>query len=147
MDWLRTTSKTGIDVSGGAEPPQESSNNNIFFGPFVRYFIPYRDDQAFFIGSSVSFGNSRNQFIGRDNVTQSINTNLLTIGVGPGFTIYSNNGLALEALVKYNFVKNDSDIDVQGIKRTSQSWTNAVDFSVGLQYYFGGFKAATINNN
>jgi outer membrane protein W len=146
MDWLNTNSKTGVDVSGGTTSPQETSNSNVLFGPFARYFIPAGDDKAFFIGSSLAFGNSKNQFTGSDNTTQSINTSLLTIGVGPGFTIYSNNGLALEALVKYNFAKSDSEIDVQGIKRTSQSWTNAVDFSVGLQYYFGGFKTARINN-
>ena len=146
MDWLKTSSKTGVDVSGGTAAPQESSNNNILFGPFLRYFIPTGDDKAFFIGSTVAFGNSKNQFTGSNNTTQSINTSLLTIGVGPGFTIYSNNGLALEALAKYNFAKSNSEIDVQGVKRTSISWTNAIDFSVGLQYYFGGFRTATVNN-
>lgn len=146
MDWLRTNSKTGIDVSGGTAPPQESSNSNVLFGPFLRYFIPTGDDKAFFLGTAVSFGNSKNQFTGSDNVVQSINTSLLTVGVGPGFTIYSNDGWALEALVKYNFAKSDSEIDIQGLKRTSQSWTNAVDFSVGVQYYFGGFKSANANN-
>jgi hypothetical protein len=67
---------------------------------------------------------------------------LLTIGVGPGFTIYSKNGLALEALVKYNFARSNSEINVQDINRISKTWTNAVDFSVGIQYYFGGFKSA-----
>jgi outer membrane protein W len=147
MDWLRTSSKTGVDVSGGGAAPQESRNNNVLFGPFARYFFPTGDDKAFFLGSSVSFGNSDNVFTGSDNVTQSIYTSLLTIGVGPGFTIYSNNGLALEALVKYNFARSNSEIDIQGIKRTSLSWTNALDFSVGVQYYFGGFRTATVNNN
>jgi outer membrane protein W len=147
MDWLNTRSKTGVDIDGGTEPSQETNNNNILFGPFVRYFIPTGDDNAFFVGTSVSFGNSKNEFTGSNNETQSINNSLLTIGVGPGFTIYSNNGLALEALVKYNFAKSDSEIDIQGIKRTSQSWTNAVDFSIGLQYYFGGFRATTNINN
>ena len=67
-------------------------------------------------------------------------------GVGSGFTIFSRNGLALEALVKYNFAKSKSEIDVQGVKRVSQAWTNAVDFSVGLQYYFGGLRSAARNN-
>lgn len=147
MDWLRTTSSTGVDVSGGSAPAQKSSNSNILFGPFARYFFPYADDQAFFLGTSVSFGNAQNQFTGSDNVQQSINTNLLTIGVGPGFTIYSRNGVALEALAKYNYIRNDSEIDIQGVKRTSRSWTNAIDFSVGLQYYFGGFRTVTVNNN
>lgn len=146
MDWLRTTNKTGIDVSGGTTPTQESSNNNILFGPFLRYFIPTGDDKAFFIGTSLSFGNSKNEFTGSDNTTQSINTSLLTLGVGPGFTIFSTDGWALETLIKYNFAKSDSEIDIQGLKRTSKSWTNAVDFSVGVQYYFGGFRAARNTN-
>ena len=142
MDLIRTNSKTGVDLAGGTATPQESSNNNALFGPFVRYFIPFGDDKAFFIGSTVGFGNSKNQFT-TGNTTQSINTSLLTVGVGPGFTIYSSNGLALEALVKYNFANSNSKIDVQGIQRTSKTWTNAVDFSVGVQYYFGGFRAVT----
>jgi outer membrane protein W len=146
MDWLNTSSKTGVDVTGGTASPQESNNNNVLFGPFVRYFIPTGDDNAFFIGTSVSFGNSKNEFTGSSNEKQSVNNSLLTIGVGPGFTIYAKNGLALEALVKYNFAKSDSEINVQGIKRTSESWTNAVDFSVGLQYYFGGFRTVSIDN-
>lgn len=146
MDWLRTSSKTGVDVSGGTAPPQESSNNNVLFGPFVRYFLPIGNNQAFFIGSTLGFGNSKNQYTGSDNVVQSINTSLLTLGLGPGFTIYSNNGLALETLVKYNYAQSDSDIDIQGVQRTSQAWTHAIDFSVGLQYYFGGFRTATSKN-
>ena len=141
MDWLKTNSSTGVDLSGGTTAPQKSNNNNILFGPFMRYFISTGDDKAFFLGTTVGFGNSKNEFTAND-ATQSINNSLLTIGVGPGFTIYSKNGLALEALVKYNFAKSNSSIDVQGIQRTSKTWTNAVDFSVGLQYYFGGFRAA-----
>jgi outer membrane protein W len=142
MDLIRSNSSTGVDLSGGTGASQESTNNNVLFGPFIRYFMPLGDDKAFFIGSTLGFGNSKNQFTA-NNVTQSINTSLFTVGVGPGFTIYSNNGLALEALVKYNFANSDSKIDVQGIQRTSKTWTNAVDFSVGVQYYFGGFRSAT----
>ena len=142
MDLIRTSSKTGVDLAGGTSAPQESTNNNLLFGPFIRYFIPFGDDKAFFIGSTVGFGNSKNQFVA-SNTTQSINTSLLTIGVGPGFTIYSSNGLALEALVKYNFANSNTKIDVKGIQRTSKTWTNAVDFSVGIQYYFGGFRAVS----
>jgi Outer membrane protein beta-barrel domain len=142
MDLINTNSKTGVDLTDGTTAPQESSNNNVLFGPFIRYFIPFGDDKAFFIGSTLGFGNSKNQFTA-GNTTQSINTSLLTIGVGPGFTIYSRNGLALEALVKYNFASSNSKIDVQGVQRTSKTWTNAVDFSVGLQYYFGGFRSAS----
>ena len=141
MDWLKTNSSTGVDLNGGTLAPQKSENNNVLFGPFIRYFFPSGEDKAFFLGTTVGFGNSKNQFIS-NNSTQTINNSLLTIGVGPGFTIYSKNGLALEALVKYNFARSNSEINVQDINRISKTWTNAVDFSVGMQYYFGGFKAA-----
>ena len=141
MDWLKTHSSTGVDLNGGTLAPQKSENNNVLFGPFIRYFFPTGEDKAFFLGTTVGFGNSKNQFIS-NNSTQTINNSLLTIGVGPGFTIYSKNGLSLEALVKYNFARSNSEINVQDINRISKTWTNAVDFSVGIQYYFGGFKAA-----
>ena len=140
MELTRANSKAGVDLSGGTAVQQESDNNNILFGPFVRYFFPVGDGQALFIGSTLGFGNSKNQF-SSGGVSQSINTSLLSIGVGPGFTIYSKNGLALEALVKYNFANSDTEIDVKGVQRRSKTWTNAVDFSVGMQYYFGGFRA------
>jgi outer membrane protein W len=142
MDWLKTHSSTGVDLNGGTLAPQKSENNNVLFGPFIRYFFPTGEDKAFFLGTTVGFGNSKNQFIS-NNSTQTINNSLLTIGVGPGFTIYSKNGLSLEALVKYNFARSNSEINVQDLNRISKTWTNAVDFSVGIQYYFGGFKAAT----
>jgi hypothetical protein len=141
MDWLRTNSSTGVDLNGGTEAPQKSNNNNVLFGPFARFFLPMGDDKAFFIGSTLGFGNSKSQYIA-NNTTQSIDNTLLNIGVGPGFTIFSRNGMALEALVKYNYAKSTSIIDVQGVKRTSKTWTNAIDFSVGVQYYFGGFRSA-----
>ena len=146
MDWLKTNSSTGVDLNGSVSTPQETNNNNLLFGPFIRFFIPVEDDKAFFIGSTVGFGNSKNQYIS-DGKTQSINNNLLSVGVGPGFTIYSRNGLALEALVKYNFARSNSEIDVQSIKRVSKTWTNAVDFSVGLQYYFGGVRSSGVSNS
>lgn len=141
MDLLMTKSSTGVDLSGATKPQESSENNNVLFGPFVRYFIPVGEDKAFFIGTVVGFGKSKNQFTA-DNKTQSIDNSLLNIGVGPGFTIYSNNGVALEALVKYNFARSNTEIDVQSVKRVSKTWTNAVDFSVGIQYYFGGFRSA-----
>ena len=141
MDWLRTNSSTGVDLNGGVAAPQKSNSNNVLFGPFARFFIPLGDDKAFFIGSTLGFGNSKSEYTA-DNTTQSIDNTLLNIGVGPGFTIFSRNGMALEALVKYNYAKSTSIIDVQGVKRTSKTWTNALDFSVGIQYYFGGFRSA-----
>lgn len=142
MDLFSLSSSSGIDVTGNDSPPQDSRNNNVLFGPFVRYFFPVSDDQAFFIGSTLGFGSSKNRYTA-DNQTQTINNTLLSVGVGPGFTIYSNKGLALETLVKYNFAKSKSEIDVQGVRRVSETWSNGVDFSVGLQYYFGGFRSAS----
>jgi hypothetical protein len=140
MDWLATYSSTGVDLGGGTAAAQQTNNNNMLFGPFIRYFLPIDMDKAFFIGTALGFGNSRNQFIA-DTKAQTINNNLLTIGVGPGFTIYSHNGLALEALAKYNFARSISEINVLGVQRTSKTWTNALDFSIGLQYYFPSFKS------
>lgn len=141
MDWLRTTSSTGIDLNGNNASPQETDNNNLLFGPFVRFFLPF-DDKAFFIGSTVGFGNSRNQFVS-DGKSQSINNNILSVSVGPGFTIFSKNGIALEALVKYNFARSKSEIDLQSVKRFSTTWTNAVDFSVGMHYYFSAVRSSS----
>ena len=140
MDWLKTSSSNGIDLTGAPTIPQKSSNNLVLFGPFIRYFIPVGDDKSFFIGSTLGLGNSKNQFIA-NNQTQTINNSLLNVGVGPGFTIFSSNGLALEALVKYNFAKSKTEVEIQNVKRTSNTITNALDFSVGLQYYFRGFKS------
>jgi hypothetical protein len=71
MDWLKTNSSTGVDLNGGTLAPQKSENNNVLFGPFIRYFFPSGEDKAFFLGTTVGFGNSKNQFIS-NNTTQFI---------------------------------------------------------------------------
>jgi hypothetical protein len=139
MDWLRTTSTAGVDLGNTSAPTQRSENDNLLFGPFMRYYIPSGENKAYFLDATVGFGNSRNQFI-ENNETQIIDNSLLSIGVGPGFTIFASDGIALEALVKYNFAKSDSQINVGDISRTSVTWTNALDFSVGIRYYFGGVR-------
>ncbi|WP_373548250.1 hypothetical protein [Haliscomenobacter sp.] len=141
MDWLRTTSTAGVDLGDATVPPVRSENDNLLFGPFVRYYIPSGENKAYFLDATIGFGNSRNQFI-ENKETQIIDNSLLSIGVGPGFTIFASDGIALEALVKYNFAKSDSQINVGEISRTSVTWTNALDFSVGIRYYFGGVRPA-----
>ena len=69
MDLFSLSSSSGIDVTGNDSPPQDSRNNNVLFGPFVRYFFPVSDDQAFFIGSALGFGSSKNRYTA-DNVTK-----------------------------------------------------------------------------
>lgn len=140
MDWLRTTSTAGVDLGGDvAAAAVRSENDNLLFGPFMRYYVPSGENKAYFLDATVGFGNSRNQFV-ENNETQIIDNSLLSIGVGPGFTIFASDGIALEALVKYNFAKSDSQINVGEISRTSVTWTNALDFSVGIRYYFGGVR-------
>ncbi len=135
----RTTSQS--DITDPNSPEQSSENSDLLFGPFARYYVGVSDDKAFFLGATLGFGSSRDQFSSSNGSSQTINNNIVTVGVGPGFTVFSNSGFALEALVKYNFANSNSDINLDGITRESNTRTHAFDFSVGIQYYFGGLRS------
>lgn len=123
------------------ENENNSIDSDLLFGPFARYYLPVGDDMAFFIEADAGFGNSVDE-ITRDGDSQLINNSVFAVGVGPGFTIFSNNAFGIEALVKYNYARSDSDIDLNGISSTSTTLTNAIDFSVGFQVYFAGMQRA-----
>ncbi|HKK78209.1 MAG TPA: outer membrane beta-barrel protein [Phaeodactylibacter sp.] len=118
-----------------------NEDSNLLFGPFGRYYIPTASDMAFFLEGSFGFGNaSDNLLIAGES--QRINTNIMAFGLGPGFTIFSNSAVGIEALVKYNFARSRFDTDIAGVQRETVTRTNQFDFSIGFQFYLGGFEAA-----
>lgn len=140
MDFIANRTTSQSDITDPNSPEQMSENSDLLFGPFARFYVGVSDDKAFFLGTTVGFGSSRDQFTAANGNNQTINNNIVTVGIGPGFTVFSNSGFALEALVKYNYAHSNSDINLDGITRESNTRTHAFDFSVGLQYYFGGFQ-------
>lgn len=113
----------------------EENDNDLLFGPFIRYYFPVGNNMSFFLESTAGFGSSSNtsDFGGQ---TQDISTNVFAFGIGPGFTIFSSNAIGIEALVKYNYASSDADFDVSGETANVITTTNQFDFSVGLQFYF-----------
>lgn len=140
MDLIASRTSSQTDITDPNSPGQTSQNSNVLFGPFARLYVAVSDDKAFFLGSTLGFGSSRDQFTAAAGNNQTINNNIITVGIGPGFTVFSNSGLALEALVKYNYARSNSDIKIDDVTRESTTRTHAFDFSVGLQYYFGGLR-------
>ena len=139
MDLIASRTSSQKDITDPDSPKQTSENSNVLFGPFARLYVTVSDDKAFFLGSTLGFGSSRDQYLSDGGNNQTINNNIITVGIGPGFTVFSNSGLALEALVKYNYARSGSDINLDNVTRKSVTRTHAFDFSVGLQYYFSGF--------
>jgi hypothetical protein len=139
MDFISSFTSGPIDITDPNSPQNTTSNSDVLFGPFVRFYQPVAEDKAFFLTTTLGFGSSKDEFES-NNTTQSVNNNIVTLGIGPGFTVVSKGGLALEAIVKYNYARSQSDIMLQGVERSSTTFTNAFDFSIGIQYYFAGFK-------
>lgn len=129
----------GLDYTTSSETRQgetKTKDSDLLFGPFARIYFPFTD-KAFFLQGNFGFGNSSdNLTIGGQN--QNINTNIFAVGAGPGFTIFSNDAIGLEALVKYNYARSKFDIDIAGVKTTTTTKTNQVALSLGLQVYFSG---------
>lgn len=140
MEFIGSRTTAQKDLTNPSSGEQTSENSNVLFGPFARLYLAVSDDKAFFLGTTLGFGSSRDQFDLSAGNTQTINNNIVTLGIGPGFTVFSKSGLALEALVKYNYAHSHNNIDLDGTSRETNTHTNAVDFSVGIQYYFGGFR-------
>ena len=134
----------GADYTQNAvtEPNSDKTeDSDLLFGPFLRYYFQAGDNVAFFLVGNFGFGNSKdNQTIGE--IKQKIETNVLAFGTGPGLTVYSKGGFAIETIIKYNYAKSTFDTTIGGVNTTSKSRTNQFSLSLGLQYYFGGFKGA-----
>lgn len=126
----------GLDYTSSTEKDagdEKTTDSDLLFGPFARYYFPF-GDKAFFLQTNFGFGNSSdNLLIGTER--QNINTNILAVGAGPGFTIFSNDAFGLEALVKYNYARSKFDVSVAGVKTTTTTKTNQVALSLGLQIY------------
>jgi len=131
----------GLDYTSSTETGEgndKTTDADLLFGPFARYYFPF-GDKAIFLQGNFGFGNSaENTTVG--GVDQNINTNILAVGAGPGFTIFSSDGIGLEALVKYNYARSKFDIDLAGVKRTTTTKTNQIALSLGLQIYFAGLR-------
>ena len=119
----------------------DASNNSIF-GPFVRYYLPTTTNRTLFFGAGVGFGNSSDQ-IQLATGQQNIENRLMAISGGPGFTIFSNDAIGIEGLVRYYFIRNNSDISLPNQTPISTTInTSQVDFSIGIQFYLSGVRAA-----
>ncbi|MEY3243495.1 MAG: hypothetical protein RIR11_4934 [Bacteroidota bacterium] len=131
----------GMDYTSSSETrvgQPKTKDADLLFGPFGRLYFPF-DDKAIFLQANFGFGNSAdNLTVGGEN--QSINTNIFAVGAGPGFTIFSNDAIGLEALVKYNYAQSKFDIDIAGVKTTTTTKTNQIALSLGLQVYFSGLR-------
>lgn len=139
MNYIFNQTSTPEDFDSPNAGKVESSNTDVLFGPFARIYLPFLDNKALFISTTMGFGKSEDEFIS-DSGIQSVDNDLFTASIGPGFTIMAADGLALEAIVKYNYTRSESDIILDGEARSTTTKTNAFDFSVGIRYYFRGFQ-------
>ena len=131
----------GLDYTSSTETREgndKTKDSDLLFGPFARYYFPF-GDKAVFLQGNFGFGNSsENSNLG--GTDQNINTNILAFGAGPGFTIFSNDAIGLEALVKYNYARSKFDLDIAGVKTTTTTKTNQIALSLGIQVYFAGLR-------
>ena len=131
----------GLDYTSSSETRQDqpkTKDSDLLFGPFARYYVPF-GDMAFFLQGNFGFGNSSdNLSVGGE--TRNINTNIFAVGAGPGFTIFSNEAIGIEALVKYNYARSKFDIDIAGVKTNTTTKTNQIALSLGIQVYFSGLR-------
>ncbi len=110
-------------------------DSDLLFGPFLRYYALASEDTGFFLEVAFGFGSSVDEIIfGGEEQTTS--TNVLAASAGPGFTIFNSKGIGLEALVKYNFARSSFDINFRDQTLETITWTNQVDLSLGLVFYF-----------
>lgn len=119
----------------------KAEDSNVLFGPFARYYMPMNNNLYFFGEAGFGFGNSRDTK-DLETGTQKINTNLMSFGVGPGFTIIASNAIGIEALIKYNYARSKFDTEILGVKQNTTSNTNQFSISLGVQFYFAGLKPA-----
>ncbi len=123
-----------------SEPNEDRTDDSDFlFGPFMRYYFPLENNMAFFVEADFGFGNSSDDLIVGGG-QQKLNTNIFAIGAGPGFTIYSDNAIGIEALFKYNFARSEFTTDIDQVTTETITKTGQFDIALGIQFYFGGIQ-------
>lgn len=126
----------GVGVDYTLNTSKDRLDSDLLFGPFVRYYIPFGEDKALFFEADFGYGNTADQ-LETDQGTRQALTNVFAGGIGPGFTIFSNDAIGIEALAKYRFASGNNRITTPTNETfTSNSITHSFDFSVGLQIYF-----------
>lgn len=146
LDYTLNRSKRPENVFDPDTDYDTSYDSDLLFGPFTRLYLPIGKEKAFFVEGAVGFGSSRDE-IEVDGNTQYTSNNIIALGVGPGFTIVSSDGVGIEALVKYNWARSNSDINFQGVQTETTNFTNAIDFSIGFQVYFTRLATASRSSN
>jgi hypothetical protein len=133
----------GADVSLGyahAKVDDTKTNSvNYGVGAFGRYFI---DDKSvefskrakFFLEANVGFVGTNAKTKVDDVETNSVSTNGLGVGFGPGVAYFITPNVGLEALVKYNL----------GVGFGSSVTSHQVAFNLGFQIYLPSSKARQI---
>lgn len=134
MDYLLTSSRDKTQNS--ASNNQRTSDTKLLFGPFARLYLPFGGQQAFFLGAVYGFGKSETEIADAGGVPQTVRTSISTFGAGPGYAIFSNSRVSLEAQAKYNYGISRNTLSVDAVNQTTKTNTTAWDFVVGLHFFF-----------
>ncbi|MBR9919821.1 MAG: outer membrane beta-barrel protein [Bacteroidetes bacterium] len=139
MELISNETEAPININDPNTTTVESSNLDVLFGPFARIYLPIRHNQSFFLSSTFGFGSSDNSIRSGEEIFE-VDNSLTTLGIGPGYTIFAQNGMALETIFRYNYAQSKSEIQLENEVRESKTITHAFDFSIGIRYYFGGLR-------
>ncbi len=141
LDYTLNKVEEPVDITDPQSSLDEEFDSDLLFGPFTRLYLPVGQDKAFFFQADFGFGSAIDEIVIQGE-TQTTSTNVFAVGIGPGFTIFSNDAIGIEALVKYNYARSESDLALLGQNRETITTTNQIDFSVGLQIYLAGMRPA-----
>ncbi|MCB0582723.1 MAG: outer membrane beta-barrel protein [Phaeodactylibacter sp.] len=145
MDYTLNRLREPKDINDPNTDYEKSFDSDLLFGPFTRVYLPVGQDKAFFLEATAGFGSSESQ-VSIDGVSQTVSNDVLAIGIGPGFTILSNDAIGIEAQLKYNWARSNAEIIFNDINTNTQTYTNQIDFSIGLQVYFARIRPAKVEN-
>lgn len=112
-----------------------TSDTKLLFGPYARIYFPFAGDQALFLGGAYGYGKSDTE-ISDGTQTQTAKTSLMTFGIGPGYTIFSNGRVSLETQARYNYGISRNLIQVDNANQRTRTLTTAWDFLIGMHFYF-----------
>lgn len=109
-------------------------DSDLLVGPMARLYLPINEKQAGFIHVGSGFGNTVDDFV-IDGESIQATTLVSRFAVGPGFTLFSNNKVGIEASAMYNFIRTSTSADAEGISVDNISRTNEFDVRLGVQFY------------
>ena len=112
---------------------EDRTSTDFLAGPFARYYVPLgNQDFYFFVEGSLGFGTTSTSETPESGEEVEGSGSLFGGGGGPGLTVFVGDQIALEGLLRYNYVRTETEFNDDEVLTSK---VNEVDVLIGINWY------------